>query len=189
MDVVNKPSRTRRKKKISKKAEFNPKAKHDPLASLFGSPSAEPKAKSAPPAAAPKPVPKMTPRPRKTKFRIIDGIDPFELFAAYHLGLTADEKYRPSNINEVSRRFKTSPDQINAALKEYDLDSETVMCTDFDMGMAQIDMKVSPAGVSKLELARQLYQDYRDAPLRPRDWADELEKDKKANLDIYEILK
>ena len=33
------------------------------------------------------------------------GITPFELFCAYHLGITADDQYQFQNIHDVAKRF------------------------------------------------------------------------------------
>ncbi|MDP8223411.1 MAG: hypothetical protein P9L99_08635 [Candidatus Lernaella stagnicola] len=127
--------------------------------------------------------------PPRRDYKLIDGIDPFALFAAYHLGLTAADGYRPQNIHDLGRRFRTTPERINAALKAYEIDSETVLNTDFDLSMAEYDIRVAPTGISRTELARQLYEDFRDSPRVARDWGAELAADAAYNDRIFRKLK
>jgi hypothetical protein len=114
-----------------------------------------------------------------------NGIDPFELFCAYHLGITKDKGYRTANINEVANRFRSEPGMIKQTLKEYDMDAESLLDRDFDMGLAQLDIQVAPEGVDRLELARGIYQDFQDAPRVKRDWGKILEEDRKENQKIF----
>ena len=115
----------------------------------------------------------------------VGNIDPFELFCAYHLGITKDKGYRTANINEVANRFRSEPGMIKQALKEYDMDPESLLDRDFDMGLAQLDIQVAPEGVDRLELARGIYQDFQDAPRVKRDWNKILEEDRKENQKIF----
>ncbi len=115
----------------------------------------------------------------------VGNIDPFELFCAYHLGITQDKGYRTSNINEVANRFRSEPGMIKQVLKEYDMDPESLLDRDFDMGLAQLDIQVAPEGVDRLELARGIYQDFQDAPRSKRDWKKLLEEDRTENQKIF----
>ena len=115
----------------------------------------------------------------------VGNIDPFELFCAYHLGITKDKGYRTANINEVANRFRSEPGMIKQALKEYDMDAESLLNRDFDMGLAQLDIQVAPEGVDRLELAQGIYQDFKDAPRIKRDWNKILEEDRKENQKIF----
>ena len=115
----------------------------------------------------------------------VGNIDPFELFCAYHLGITQDKGYRTSNINEVAKRFRSEPGMIKQALKEYDMDPESLLNRDFDMGLAQLDIQVAPEGVDRLELARGIYQDFQEAPRVKRDWNKLLEEDRKENQKTF----
>lgn len=115
----------------------------------------------------------------------IGNIDPFELFCAYHLGIDKDKGYRTANINEVANRFRSEPGMIKQALKEYDMDPESLLDRDFDMALAQLDIQVAPEGVDRLELARGIYQDFQDAPRAKRDWNKILEEDRKENQKIF----
>ena len=115
----------------------------------------------------------------------VGNIDPFELFCAYHLGITKDKGYRTSNINEVANRFRSEPGMIKQALKAYDMDPESLLDRDFDIGLAQLDIQVAPEGVDRVELARGIYQDFQDAPRVKRDWNKILEEDRKENQKTF----
>jgi len=117
--------------------------------------------------------------------QITGGIDPFELFCAYHLGIAANKDYRPANINEVAKRFGKDPATIRQALKEAGMDSASLLDRDFDMALAQLDIQVAPEGVDRLELAKTIYSDYLDAPYQKRDWGKILEEDRKENRKIF----
>jgi len=121
----------------------------------------------------------------RTSDKKIGNIDPFELFCAYHLGITQDKGYRTSNINEVANRFRSEPGMIKQALKEYDMDPESLLDRDFDIGLAQLDIQVAPEGVDRLELARGIYQEFQDAPRVKRDWNKILEEDRKENQKTF----
>ncbi len=115
----------------------------------------------------------------------VGNIDPFELFCAYHLGITQDKGYRTANINEVANRFRSEQGMIKQALKEYDMDSESLLDRDFDMALAQLDIQVAPEGVDRLELARGIYEEFQNAPRIKRDWKKILEEDRKENQKIF----
>ena len=114
------------------------------------------------------------------------GIDPFELFCAYHLGISPTNQYRPSNINEVANRFKLDTGAIRQILKEYGMDSASLLDRDFDMAMAQLDIQVAPEGVNRTELARNLFEDFLEAPIKKRDWKKILQEDKKENAKTFD---
>lgn len=109
------------------------------------------------------------------------GIDPFALFCAYHLAITEDDKYRFQNIHQVAKRFGTNAGVIKQLLVDYDMDPETIVHSSFDMASAQLDIMVAPEGISRTELARQLFAEFRAAPRHSRNWAKELEEDARAN--------
>jgi hypothetical protein len=127
--------------------------------------------------------------PPRREYKLIEGIDPVELFMAYHLGVTADDGYQSQNIHDLARRFRTEPGRINEALRAYEMDADTMLNTDFDLAMAQLDIRVAPEGVSKRELGRQLYEEFRSSPRVVRNWADELRHDAEENRKIFEKLK
>lgn len=190
MEVTKKKVRSKRKGGKPKKV-FDPKSRSNPLSSLFKEPtqdrqpSARPSAIKSPAKQAQKPL-----KPKRERdFKIVDEIQPFQLFASYHLGVTEKDGYKPQNIHDIARRFNTSPTRINQALEEYEMDAETVLNTDFDMGLAQLDIKVAPKGVSKIELAKNLYEEFREAPRVIRDWKAEIMNDAEENRKIFEKLK
>ena len=84
----------------------------------------------------------------------------FELFCAFHLGITENNNYRKQSLAEVARRFDVSAQEVKDALKKYRLDSESVQKSGFDMSLAELDMKVAPQGMDKKELARVLFDDF-----------------------------
>lgn len=186
----NKNRRPRRGPKSGKKV-FNPGSGRNYGATGYQKPDVFPDLGVPGQSRKPKPQAKKAPppKPHKKEYKIIDNIDPVELFCAYHLGITHDDKYHPQNINDVSRRFNSSPAKIKQILAAYDIDPESVMSTDFDMSMAQLDIKVAPEGISKKELGRQLYQEYRESPRIVRNWEEELQADAEANRQIFEKLK
>ncbi len=115
----------------------------------------------------------------------VANIEPFELFCAYHLGINRDKQYKSSNINEVGNRFNADPATIRQALKEYGMDSESLMDRDFDMALAQLDIQVAPEGVDRIELAKGIYEEFQEAPTVKRDWKKILEEDRRENQKIF----
>jgi hypothetical protein len=103
-------------------------------------------------------------------------IDPFELFCAYHLGITANDGYHIQNIHEVARRFGTNAAALRQTLAAYGMDAEDLVHGGFDLASAQIDIMVAPEGISRRELARPLYDEFKSTPRKVRDWAREMEE-------------
>lgn len=115
----------------------------------------------------------------------VANIDPFELFCAYHLGIGPDNTYKPANINQVSARFNSNPATIKQATKEYGMDADSMLNKDFDMALAQLDIQVAPEGVSKIELAKTIYEEFLNVPDKKRDWKKILEEDRKENRRVF----
>ena len=113
------------------------------------------------------------------------SIDPFELFCAYHLGITSQNQYRPSNINEVAKRFKIDVGTTRQILKEYQMDSASLLDRDFDMALAQLDIQVAPEGINRTELGKNIFEDFLEAPIKKRDCEKILEDDKKENAKTF----
>ncbi len=113
------------------------------------------------------------------------GIEPFALFCAYHLGITEDGGYRFQNIHQVAKRFGTNAGVIKQLLTEFDMDSDTIVHSSFDMASAQVDIMLAPEGIDRTEVARELFKEFRAAPRRGRNWAKELEEDARANERIF----
>jgi hypothetical protein len=113
------------------------------------------------------------------------GITPFELFCAYHLGITADDGYQFQNLHDVARRFGCSSGVIKQVLSELNMDADALVHSSFDIASAQVDVMAAPPGVSRRELARQLFEEFKAAPRRKRDWARELAQDARENERTY----
>ena len=113
------------------------------------------------------------------------NLEPFELFCAYHLGIGPKKEYKPSNLNEVARRFGQDPATVRQALKECEMDSAALLDRDFDMALAQLDIQVAPEGIDRIELAKSIYEDFLAAPHMKRDWKKILEEDRKENRKVF----
>jgi hypothetical protein len=103
------------------------------------------------------------------------AIDAFELFCAYHLGITPDGGYRIQNIHEVARRFGTNAGELRQTLANLGMAADDIVHSGFDLPGAQVDIMVAPEGISRRELARPLYDEFRSTPKQTRDWAREME--------------
>jgi hypothetical protein len=88
------------------------------------------------------------------------AMDGFGLFCAYHLGITPDDGYRKPNLDGVARRFGVSPEDVEQTLKEHSLDMTSIKGTSFDLVGAQLDIRLAPAGISRIEAARGLYDEF-----------------------------
>ncbi|MAX18073.1 MAG: hypothetical protein CMH73_07880 [Nitrospina sp.] len=113
------------------------------------------------------------------------GLDAFNLFCGYHLGIGPKKEYRPTNLNEIARRFGTDPATVRQALKECGMDSAALLDRDFDMALAQLDIQVAPEGIDRMELAKSIYEDFLAAPHVKRDWKKILEEDRKENRKVF----
>ncbi len=109
------------------------------------------------------------------------GIDPFTLFCAYYLGITAEGGYRFQNIHEVAKRFGTGAGVIKQLLQDLGMDTDSIVHSSFDMASAQVDVMHVPEGVDRVEIARTHYELFLDAPKGKRDWNRELAEDARAN--------
>ncbi len=89
--------------------------------------------------------------------------DAFALFAAYHLGVTIDDRYQKTNVEEVARRYSLSVEALRQQLVEFGIDEASLRKCRYDLEAAQVDIRVAPEGISRLEIARELYQDFLDA--------------------------
>lgn len=112
-------------------------------------------------------------------------IDPFELFCAYYLGIGPDKRYAPANVHDVARRFGVDSGVIRQALQDHRMDPETIMNLDFDLAMAQMDIQVAPEGIDRVELARDIFAQFRAAPRKPRDWHRLLAEDARENAKTF----
>ena len=99
--------------------------------------------------------------PRSMERRVLDGEGPpdaFTLFCAYHLGITPSDGYHKPHLEEVARRFSMSPKEIKSLLQEFELTEDSIRSTDFDLTGAQLDIRVAPEGISRVEIARESWE-------------------------------
>jgi hypothetical protein len=120
-----------------------------------------------------------------TSGHLVRGIDPFELFCAYHLGLTAAGAYKFQNVHDVARRFHVEPTDIEDALRAYGLDTERLLSSSFDTASAQVDIQVSPPGVDLVGLAQMHWEALLDSQENARDWKRELADDEAENARTF----
>jgi len=100
-------------------------------------------------------------------------LNAFELFCAYHLGIFEDNEYREPSLKSVARLFDRSPDEIRTALEACGLDDNAVRTADYDLSLAQLDVKVAPDGIDKREIAKNLFDEFIDAHPGFVDWSEE----------------
>jgi hypothetical protein len=94
------------------------------------------------------------------------GLSPFALFAACILGVTESDGFRVPNPQEVGRRFGLSQSALSDALRALALDVESLEKSGFDLAGARMDVQVAPPGVSRTEVAKDLYKDLLQLPKR-----------------------
>ena len=86
-----------------------------------------------------------------------DVLTPFNLFCAYHCGVTKENGYKFQSMVEVARRFSVDVQTLKMALNDFSLESETLRRAGFDSELAQLDIRVAPEGISRRELARSMW--------------------------------
>ena len=90
-------------------------------------------------------------------------LEPFDLFCAYHLGITPDNRYKKQlSKREVTQIFSCSADDLHDALRRFSMDNNSVRSSGFDLQVARLDMQVAPEGLDKRELARVLFDEFLD---------------------------
>ena len=94
------------------------------------------------------------------------GVSPFALFAACILGVTESDGYRAPNAQDVGRRFGIPAGSLPQLLKALALDVDALRASGFDLVGAQMDVQVAPAGVSRTEIAKDLYKELLQLPKR-----------------------
>lgn len=113
------------------------------------------------------------------------GLDPFELFCAYHLGITAQNTYSFQNVHDVAKRFGVGAGEVKQALQDYGMDPDTVINSKFNMAVAQVDIQVAPPGVDLKTIAQMHFEDFLASPKKARNWLLELAKDEEVNHITY----
>lgn len=100
-------------------------------------------------------------------------LNAFELFCSYHLGIFERNEYRQPSIKSVARLFERSPEEIREALSACGLDDQSVRQANFDLSLAQLDVRVAPEGIDKREIAKGLFEEFVDAHPGFVDWSEE----------------
>ena len=113
------------------------------------------------------------------------GITPFELFCAYHLGITEEDGYRFQNVHDVARRFGCPSGVIKQLLGEYAMDADALVQSTFDIASAQVDVMTAPEGISRKVMAQTIFTEFTSSAKRKRDWAKELAADAAENERTY----
>lgn len=86
-----------------------------------------------------------------------EELSQFNLFCAYHLGITRNNTYKFHSVQEVARRFNVSVEEIKHRITELGLETTVLRKLGFDAEMSQLDIKVAPEGVSRRELGRTMW--------------------------------
>jgi hypothetical protein len=115
----------------------------------------------------------------------VNGIEPFALFCAYHLGLFPDGSVRFANVHDVARAFETDTDTVQRALDAYGLSPDVVVNSTFDVASAQADVAVSPKGVDLVMLAAMHWDMLVSSWGEQRDWNAELLRDEAENARVF----
>jgi len=110
--------------------------------------------------------------------------DPFALFCEYYLGLTPEGTYRFANANKMAKRLNVTPGDLLNLLRKHRMHPDAVLNTDFPMARYQVDIQIAADEHPPDELlrrARAIYEAFLGSAGRPRDWAGEIEAEKKAD--------
>ena len=87
-------------------------------------------------------------------------LDPYELFAAFHLGLAPNGRYRKQGVRDVARRFNCGQRDVQDALTILCMDRVSLRKMRFEPEWAELDIKVAPEGIDRGEVAKTLYQEF-----------------------------
>jgi hypothetical protein len=113
-------------------------------------------------------------------------INAFELFCCYHLGVQEDGTYRFGNVHDAGKRFGCGPAVVRQALEDLGLRNDDLWDLDFDLPDAQIDIALAEAGSDLRRLALRHWRLLLDAPVKKRNWEQELRADEAVNAATYE---
>ena len=109
------------------------------------------------------------------------GIDAFELFCCYHLGIQEDGTYRFGNVHDVARRFQVGAGVVKQALQDFHLRPEDFWNLDFDLVEAQVQVSVAEPPNDLRQVARSHWERLMTAKPAKRDWESELRRDAAIN--------
>lgn len=109
------------------------------------------------------------------------GLQAFELFCAYHLGIQEDGSYRFGNVHDVAKRFRVGAAVIRQSLEEFELRPDDIWNLKWDLSEAQVAIAVAENGADLRAIAFVHWRQFLTAPRRKRDWEKELADDRIAN--------
>jgi hypothetical protein len=100
-------------------------------------------------------------RPAALQARIPElcELSPFSAFCALYLGITERNGYARQDREAVARRFSLSLEELDLFLREHALERDSLSRAGFDAESARLDIEVAPEGISRLELARTLFEE------------------------------
>ena len=109
------------------------------------------------------------------------GIEAFELFCCYHLGIQETGEYRFGNVHDVARRFRVGTGVIKQALEDFHLRPEDFRNLNFDLVETQVQISVASPGSDLRTMARTHWERLMTAKPAKRDWEAELRRDAAIN--------
>ena len=129
----------------------------------------------------------MSDAPRRPRSALAErhNLDPFALFCAYYLGITADDTYAFQNVHHVAKRFGVPAGVLKQCLQELEIDPDRLLHSDFDLSAAQVDVMYVPEGVSRTALAREHWDALLARRDKSRDWSRELATDARENEKVF----
>lgn len=83
----------------------------------------------------------------------------FSVFCALYLGITRDDGYARQSLSGVAREFGMNAEELETFLADHQLTQEDLFERKFDFDAARYDIQVAPEGISRLELARSIYEE------------------------------
>ena len=86
-------------------------------------------------------------------------LGPFSVFCALYLGITRHDGYADQDTTRVARQFGLSRDELEQFLEDHQLTASDLAARKFDLEGARLDIKVAPAGISRVELARPIFEE------------------------------
>ncbi len=99
--------------------------------------------------------------PARARVAELCELSPFSVFSALYLGLSEAETYSERSPGQVRRRFGLEEAEFDAYLQAHQLTETELGRACFDVESARFDIKVAPEGISKLEIARCLFEEFR----------------------------
>ena len=87
-------------------------------------------------------------------------LSPFSAFCALYLGITDDVGYRRQDRRAVAKRFGITEDELADYLESNGICAAALEEARFDVESARLDIRVAPPGISRVELARSLFEEF-----------------------------